>query len=93
LAASSETAKNWPSPDAALECVGIVAWMVNARHVKAVPGRKTDVDDAQWLATLARAGLLRDSFIAKADLRRLRHIAGLSSAKAGEPQGMRYRTL
>lgn len=49
--------------------------MVNARHVKAVPGRKTDVADAQWLATLARAGLLRASFIAKADLRSLRHIA------------------
>ena len=33
--------------------------MVNARHVKTVPGRKTDVADAQWLAVLARAGLLR----------------------------------
>jgi transposase len=63
------------SPFAALEAVGIVAWVVNARHVKAVPGRKTDVADAQWLATLARAGLLRASFIAKADLRSLRHIA------------------
>jgi len=65
----------WKSPYAALECVGIVAWVVNARHVKAVPGRKTDVADAQWLATLARAGLLRASFVAKADLRSLRHIA------------------
>ena len=52
-----------------------VVWVVNARHVKAVPGRKTDVADAQWLASLARAGLLRASFIAKADLRSLRHIA------------------
>ena len=65
----------WKSPYAALESVGIVAWVVNARHVKAVPGRKTDVADAQWLASLARAGLLRASFIAKADLRSLRHIA------------------
>ncbi|UUZ69701.1 IS110 family transposase [Polaromonas sp. P2-4] len=65
----------WKSPFAALESVGIVAWVVNARHVKAVPGRKTDVADAQWLATLARSGLLRASFIAKADLRSLRHIA------------------
>jgi len=65
----------WKSPYAALESVGIVAWVVNARHVKAVPGRKTDVADAQWLATLARAGLLRASFVAKADLRNLRHIA------------------
>jgi transposase len=59
----------WKSPYAALESVGIIAWVVNARHVKAVPGRKTDVADAQWLATLARAGLLRASFVAKADLR------------------------
>ena len=43
------------SPYAALEAVGIAAWVVNARHVKNVPGRKTDVADAQWLATLARA--------------------------------------
>ena len=65
----------WKSPYAALEAVGIIAWVVNARHVKMVPGRKTDVADAQWLASLARAGLLRASFIAKADLRSLRHIA------------------
>ncbi|MBI4741129.1 MAG: transposase, partial [Betaproteobacteria bacterium] len=49
----------WKSPYAALETVGIAAWVVNARHVKTVPGRKTDVADAQWLATLARAGPVR----------------------------------
>jgi len=65
----------WKSPYAALEAVGIVAWVVNARHVKAVPGRKTDVGDAQWLATLARAGLLRASFVPPADIRYLRLIA------------------
>ena len=58
----------WKSPYAALESVGFVAWVVNAHHVKAVPGRKTDVADAQWLATLARAGLLRASFVAKAGI-------------------------
>jgi transposase len=65
----------WKSPYAALEAVGIIAYVVNARHVKSVPGRKTDVADAQWLAMLARAGLLRASFIPKADVRHLRHIA------------------
>ena len=75
LVVMESTGIYWKSPFAALEAVGIVAWVVNARHVKAVPGRKTDVADAQWLATLARAGLLRASFIAKADLRSLRHIA------------------
>ena len=65
----------WKSPYAALEAVGIAAWVVNARHVKNVPGRKTDVADAQWLATLARAGLLRGSFIPQAHVRHLRLIA------------------
>ena len=65
----------WKSPYAALEAVGIVAWVVNARHVKAVPGRKTDMADAQWLATLARAGLLRASFIPPLDFRQLRLVA------------------
>lgn len=62
----------WKSPYAALEVVGIHALVVNARHVKNVPGRKTDVGDAQWLATLARAGLLRGSFVPPAKLRELR---------------------
>ena len=65
----------WKSPYAALESVGIAAWVVNARHVKNVPGRKTDVGDAHWLATLARAGLLRQSFIPPAHIRHLRLIA------------------
>lgn len=48
--------------------------LVNAQHVKAVPGRKTDVSDAEWLADLLRHGLLRASFIppvAQRDLRDL----------------------
>ncbi len=65
----------WKSPYAALEAVGIRAMVVNARHVKNVPGRKTDVGDAHWLATLARAGLLRGSFVPPAKLRELRLIA------------------
>ena len=65
----------WKSPYAALEAVGIRAKVVNARHVKNVPGRKTDVGDAHWLATLARAGLLRGSWMPPAKLRELRLIA------------------
>ena len=65
----------WKSPYAALEAVGIRATVVNARHVKQVPGHKTDVCDAQWLATLARAGLLRGSFVPPAKLRELRVIS------------------
>lgn len=62
----------WKSPYVALEREGIVATVVNARHIKTVPGRKTDVADAQWLASLARAGLLRPSFVPKGDIRHLR---------------------
>ena len=65
----------WKSPYTALEAAGIRAKVVNARHVKQVPARKTDIGDAQWLAMLARAGLLRASFIPPAKLRELRLIA------------------
>ena len=48
--------------------------LVNARHVKAVPGRKTDVKDAEWLADLLRHGLLRASFVPDRDQRELREL-------------------
>jgi len=46
-----------------LEDQGMELLVVNARHVKAVPGRKTDVKDAEWLAELLQHGLLKASFI------------------------------
>jgi transposase len=49
-------------------------WLVNARHVKNVPGRKTDVKDAEWLAQLLQAGLLRPSFVPQRDQRELRDL-------------------
>jgi len=48
--------------------------LVNARHVKAVPGRKTDVKDAEWLADLLRHGLLRGSFIPDRGQRELQEL-------------------
>ena len=48
--------------------------LVNARHVKAVPGRKTDVRDCEWLADLLRHGLLRASFIPPLPIRELREL-------------------
>lgn len=48
--------------------------VVNARHMKNVPGRKTDMRDAEWIATLLRAGLLRGSFIPEKAFRELRHL-------------------
>jgi transposase len=48
--------------------------LVNARHVKQVPGRKTDVGDAAWLARLGEVGLLRGSFIPPREIRQLRDL-------------------
>jgi len=48
--------------------------LVNAKHVKHVPGRKTDVKDCQWLAKLLQAGLLRGSFIPDRPQRELRDL-------------------
>ena len=74
----------WKSPYAALEKKGIYAKVVNARHVKQVPGRKTDSNDAQWLAMLARAGLLRGSFVPKALMRELRLVSRQRQKMVGE---------
>jgi transposase len=48
--------------------------LVNAKHVKMIPGRKTDVADAAWLAQLLECGLLRGSFIPPPEIRRLRDL-------------------
>jgi transposase len=49
-------------------------WLVNAAHVKAVPGRKTDVRDCAWLAELLRHGLLQPSFVPDRPERELREL-------------------
>jgi transposase len=46
--------------------------VVNARHMRNVPGKKTDMRDAEWIATLLRAGLLKGSFVPERDIRDLR---------------------
>jgi len=48
--------------------------LVNARHVKAVPGRKTDIKDAQWLCQLLEAGLLKPSFVPPKPIRTLMNL-------------------
>ena len=59
----------WAVLEDGFECV-----LCNARDVKQVPGRKTDVSDAEWLAQLAEAGLLRASFVAPKPIRALRNL-------------------
>ena len=57
-----------------LEGLELTVWVVNAQHIKAVPGRKTDVKDAEWIADLLRHGLLRPSFIPARPQRELREL-------------------
>ena len=50
----------------AVEC-----WLLNARHMRNVPGRKTDVGDAEWICQLTEHGLVRPSFVAPKEIRDL----------------------
>src|SRR5947207_5773885 len=75
----------WKPPWAILEdefdCL-----LVNARHVKQVPGRKTDVTDAAWLCQLLEAGLLERSFVPPKPIRTLRNLTRYRKAQIGERQ-------
>jgi len=70
-----------------LEGAGLEVVVVNGRHVQNVPGRKTDMADCQWLATLHAHGLLRGGFVPPADIRQLQdyqrlradHVIGAAS--------------
>ncbi len=53
---------------------GVELMLVNAHHVKNLPGRKTDVADACWLAQLLECGLVRGSFVPPPDIARLRDL-------------------
>jgi transposase len=57
-----------------LEDAGFEVMLVNARHVKNLPGRKSDVSDAAWLAQLGAHGLVRGSFVPPEPIRRLRDL-------------------
>lgn len=72
-AAIESTGVYWQPVFNVLEEVCTVV-LVNAQHVKAVPGRKTDVRDAEWLAQLPEHGLLRPSFIPPLRIRELREL-------------------
>jgi transposase len=60
--------------------------LVNARHVKNLPGRKTDVKDAEWLCQLLEAGLLRASFVPPKPVRALRQLTRYRKAQIKERQ-------
>ncbi len=72
--AMESTGVYWKAPWNVLEARGFKLTLVNARDVKAVPGRKTDIKDAEWLAELHQHGLLKASFVPKREQRELREL-------------------
>lgn len=72
--AMESTGNYWITAYDMLESAGIEVFLVNARHVKGVPGKKTDVCDAQWLQQLHAAGLLKKSFRPEQEILPLRYL-------------------
>jgi len=83
LVGMEATGADWkPVYDAledALEC-----WLLNARHPRNVPGRKTDVSDAAWIARLVEHGLVRPSFVPPPAIRDLRNLTRYRKAQIEE---------
>ena len=72
--AMESTGSFWKPLFNLLELENIQTLVVNAKHMKNVPGRKTDVKDAEWIAGLLRHGLLQGSYIPDRDQRELREL-------------------
>lgn len=72
--AMESTGVYWKPVFNILESEGFAVLVVNARHIKQVPGRKTDIKDAEWIADLMRHGLLTGSFIPDREQRELREL-------------------
>lgn len=72
--AMESTGVYWKPVYNLLEAAEVTVFVVNAAHMKAVPGRKTDVRDAVWICDLMRHGLLRPSFIPPRPQRELREL-------------------
>jgi transposase len=76
LVAMESTGVYWKPVYNILEHYNVEILVVNAQHIKAVPGRKTDVKDAEWIADLLRHGLLKGSFIQNREQRELKELIG-----------------
>ena len=75
MIAMESTAAYWKPLYNLFELAELNAMVVNAAHMKALPGRKTDVKDAEWISDLLRHGLLKASFIPDREQRELREIS------------------
>jgi len=78
IAAMESTGEYWKPIYNILED-NFEVWLVNAQHIKAVPGRKTDVKDSEWIAELLRYGLIRASFVPPKGQRELRELTRMRS--------------
>jgi transposase len=76
-----------------LQRAAITTWVVNAAHVKQVPGRKSDVSDSEWLSKLVMYGLVRPSFIPNEQLESLRMLTRLRAQTVGEQTRGRNRII
>ncbi|WP_243428217.1 IS110 family transposase [Clostridium rhizosphaerae] len=74
IVAMESTGSYWKPVYNILESEGVNVIVVNAQHIKGVPGRKTDIKDAEWIADLVRHGLVKASFIPNREQRELREI-------------------
>jgi transposase len=84
MIAMESTGSYWKPLYNLFELMGLEAMIVNAAHMKALPGRKTDIKDAEWIADLLRHGLLRASFIPNREQRELRELARYRKSLIGE---------
>src|SRR5512132_1042574 len=83
IAAMESTSTYWKPPFYCLEEV-MEVWLLNAAHMKAVPGRKSDVRDAEWIAQLLEHGLLQPSFVPPPQIRRLRMLTRYRTQLMGD---------
>lgn len=74
MVAMESTGAYWKPIYNVLELFGLGVMVVNAHHMKNVPGRKTDAKDAEWIADLLRHGLLKASYIPNKEQREIRDV-------------------
>ena len=84
MVAMESTGSYWKPLYNVLEAQELPAMVVNAQHMKALPGRKTDVKDAEWIADLLQHGLLTASFIPSKAQRELRELVTYRRSLVGE---------
>jgi transposase len=84
MAAMESSGSYWKPLYNIFEAEDIPAMVVNAQHMKAVPGRKTDVKDAEWIAKLLSQGLLQPSFIPDREQREFRELTRFRKSQIEE---------